>query len=178
MRLSDFWVASGAGADVSGVEVGAQGDSPSLVDSPALPIGLFGIEEELLVERADVADGSIAEEKDRSDQEVSPFPQSPQPGSLHPGTGWGRERPGDSSLITTLGIPLTGGDGGKSWIVPQAGVQVANGVSRDGGVGVEEQHVPSGTLRTADGDTASESEVPADVVGPMPTGYPLDLWIR
>ena len=77
MRLSDFWVASGAGTDVSGVEVGVQGDSPPLIRSPALPIGLFGIEEELLVEQADLADGSIAEEQDRSDQEVSPPSHSP-----------------------------------------------------------------------------------------------------
>jgi hypothetical protein len=75
---------------------------------------------------------------------------------------------------------LAGGHGGKSRVVLQAGVQVANGVSGDGGIGVEEQYVPASTLRTADGDTASESEVPANVgvVGPMSTGYPLDLRVR
>jgi hypothetical protein len=67
--------------------VGAQGRAPAQVAGAALPVGLLGVEEELLVERPDLDQGRRPHQQDRADQEVDPPAQPAETQRLDPGTG-------------------------------------------------------------------------------------------
>ena len=73
--------------------VGHDEHRPTRVGRAPLPVGLLGVEEEALVEGADLVDGLAAEQQHRADEEAGPRPQRAEPDRLEPGAPRRGERP-------------------------------------------------------------------------------------
>src|SRR5580692_2694711 len=70
--LPDGGVAAGPRPDVDRGDVGAEGRTPARVAGPTLPVSLLGVEEELIVERADLLQCLPSHHQHRADHEVDP----------------------------------------------------------------------------------------------------------
>jgi hypothetical protein len=156
--------------------------APPCPHCPVLPVRLFGIKEEVLVESADGLERCGIHQQHRADH--VPRLALHETAQLHR-VGQKlrrlRVRPGDL-LVTAVGIDLRRADRRYHRLRVKGLVQTGDHLGADDGIGVEQQHIGTGQAPTGQRvvDAAAESEVgPGVPVGR--TGFasdPFDLGHR
>ena len=139
-------IAPGARTHVGGHHVGAEGDPPSEVVGPPLPVRLLGVEEEAFVERPDRGEGVGPQHQDRADQEIGAPTQATETERLQPGSGRRGERPTHPCLLAGDWVDLGRGHAGQVVTGPEPFLQPGDGVGTDRCIGIEEQQIIGGRV--------------------------------
>ena len=128
------------------------------------PVGLLRVEEEALVEAADLLECFGTQEQHRSDHELRPARALPETECFAPRAEGVRERPGDLCGLTGF-VDLHRTHGRQVGLSPQAAVQNPDLVGRDHGIRIEQQDVGAGheAIRERDVDSRPEPGIPAGV---------------
>ena len=163
VRLACRCIAPGSGAYVGSGRVSAEGDMPSTVRCPPLPVALLGIQEEPVVESTHIGQRPVGHEEDGTDEEIDPVPQASKTGGFDPCAARCGEGPPHARLGPVGRLALRRRHRCQRRILLQPGVENSDGWSFDYGVRVEQEHVAPVTSSAADVDAPSEPEVPARV---------------
>ncbi len=118
-------------------------------NGPTLPVGLLGVEEEALVERADLVQGLGPHQQHRADHEVDAPTEPTESHCLHPRPEGRRERPAHPVLATPRPVHLAGCHTGQAGAGVEALLQPGDVIGGDLGVRVQQQDVAAGGLSVA-----------------------------
>ena len=122
------------------------------------PVGLLGVEEEALVEPADLVERLGAQQQHRSDHEVRAAPQPREPERLEPVSAGRREEPLDARGRAVI-VDLRGADArevGLARAAPRCSATTSSAeITR---VGVQQQHVGAGHEPVAQRDVHARRE--------------------
>jgi hypothetical protein len=146
---------------VHGHDVRRKPHSPTASKCAELPVALFRVQEEALVESPDVVQRLRAKEQDCTDEKDPARRESTaQLEGIDPRFSWRGNRP-DHSLRRAAGVDQARCDGCCPWIFSEDGGENPRKVRRDVCVGVQKEHVVPPAVGQCNVDTRSKSDVAA-----------------